>query len=354
MLTSSITNVTKDKYYISTLCLIGLADFIYALGGDAVLIAQASGITKEQLYSDDQFIPFHSAIEFLEKAARELDKPEFSLDYVAQMPPQLPTVAPVALLVHLAKTPQHWFQLTNRYFNAYNNAQSYVLNTTPNSNTISFALKLKGYKRNPKQWELRSLALFKRIVEANLTFSNKLPLKVTFTHEAPADMRLYQEVFGCEFAFNAPNATISYDKSVLDYRIPTTTKSTKPFIDYYIDRSKSYDGTPTMTTQVAAVIPVLFGTGRCNLEQIAILLETNPKKIQRELEKEQTTFSQILDEIRSQRATRQLSQSNAQINQIAGHLDYSSATAFSFAFKRWKGIGPKEFRNRQRSRTKFE
>ena len=349
-MTSSIVIVIKDKYYTSTLSLIGLADFINSLGGDAVSMAHASGITKEQLYSDDQFIPFHTAIDFLETVARQLNKPEFSLDYVAQMPQELPTVAPIALLIHLAKTPQHWFRLTNSYLSVYNNAQSYVLTNGPSTNTISFALNLMGYARNPKQWELRSLALFKRIVETNLVHCNALPLKVTFTHEEPSNLTSYRGVFGCELAFNATQSRITYDKSILDHKIPGTMKSTKLLIDYYIERSKPQDDDPTMRTKVAAVIPVLFGTGRCNLEQIAILLQTNPKKIQRELEKEQTTFSKILDEIRSQRALKQLSQSNAQISQIAGYLDYSSATAFSFAFKRWQGVGPKEFRNRQNSK----
>lgn len=68
------------------------------------------------------------------------------------------------------------------------------------------------------------------------------------------------------------------------------------------------------------------------------------KKLQRLLAQEQTSFSEILDEVRRSMACRFLEETAIPIQKLPGRLEYSGAPAFIMAFKRWAGMTPSEFR----------
>jgi AraC-like DNA-binding protein len=68
------------------------------------------------------------------------------------------------------------------------------------------------------------------------------------------------------------------------------------------------------------------------------------KKLQRLLAQKQTSFSEILDEVRRSTACRFLEETAIPIQNIAGWLEYSGAPAFIMAFKRWAGMTQSEFR----------
>jgi acyl transferase domain-containing protein len=57
---------------------------------------------------------------------------------------------------------------------------------------------------------------------------------------------------------------------------------------------------------------------------------------------------ELLDQTRREAANRYLRVATFSIGEVAYLLGYSEAAAFHRAFKRWTGIGPQEFRVRQR------
>ena len=74
-------------------------------------------------------------------------------------------------------------------------------------------------------------------------------------------------------------------------------------------------------------------------------LGVSVKKLQRLLALENTSFSDILDEVRHTIAVRLLSESDAPISRVAGLLDYSTVPPFTLAFRRWTGVSPRAFRS---------
>ena len=59
------------------------------------------------------------------------------------------------------------------------------------------------------------------------------------------------------------------------------------------------------------------------------------------------TFRGLLDETREQRAEEFLVTGRMP---VAGRLGYAEVSSFSQAFRRWKSVGPREFRARQLAR----
>src|SRR5712692_822816 len=60
------------------------------------------------------------------------------------------------------------------------------------------------------------------------------------------------------------------------------------------------------------------------------------------------TYQELLDLTRREAADRYLRVATLSVGEVAYLLGYSEAAAFHRAFKRWNGIGPQEFRDRQR------
>lgn len=84
--------------------------------------------------------------------------------------------------------------------------------------------------------------------------------------------------------------------------------------------------------------------GVLSLEGIAKKLATSPRTLKRRLAEEGTTYTELLDELRSKRAMELIMTTDHTLDEIAGRLGYSDVANFSRAFRRWTGRSPGSFR----------
>jgi len=87
--------------------------------------------------------------------------------------------------------------------------------------------------------------------------------------------------------------------------------------------------------QIVASLP----RGRVCAEGTARELFMSRSTMQRKLKQEETTFKELLDEIRKKMALSYLEQ-NLSITQITYLLGLSSPSVFGHSFKRWFGVSP--------------
>lgn len=78
--------------------------------------------------------------------------------------------------------------------------------------------------------------------------------------------------------------------------------------------------------------------------QAAVILGHSERNLRRRLQREGTTYRQLLKEIRQESAEVLLTTSHQPIEQIALKLGYQNVGNFSRAFKRWTGSTPNQFR----------
>lgn len=69
------------------------------------------------------------------------------------------------------------------------------------------------------------------------------------------------------------------------------------------------------------------------------------RSFQRQLAKEQLSYSLLIDQIRFETAIRLLQDPSLKLIEIALELGYNDAANFTRAFKRWTGISPSQFRH---------
>lgn len=84
-----------------------------------------------------------------------------------------------------------------------------------------------------------------------------------------------------------------------------------------------------------------------SLQKVSEQLAISPRTLNRKLQQENTSFSQILDETRSELACWYLKNSDLSIAEISSVLGYADDTNFARTFKRWKHITPISYRQQR-------
>ncbi len=81
------------------------------------------------------------------------------------------------------------------------------------------------------------------------------------------------------------------------------------------------------------------------LEVTARATKLSKRTIQRELSDEGTTFSQVLDDWRAERALKLLANPDISMSTISRQLHYAQLPNFIRAFGRWTGTSPRKYLN---------
>ena len=83
------------------------------------------------------------------------------------------------------------------------------------------------------------------------------------------------------------------------------------------------------------------------MEDVAGRLGLHPRTLRRRLRQEGTSFEAIKDEVRYAAARELLMLGALDIADIAFTLDYASVSSFVHAFRRWSGMSPGRWRQRE-------
>ncbi|MBA1203322.1 AraC family transcriptional regulator [Pseudomonas capeferrum] len=84
------------------------------------------------------------------------------------------------------------------------------------------------------------------------------------------------------------------------------------------------------------------------LTEVAARLHLSPRTLRRKLETTDSSYNQILEEVRKKLAIRYLLDTPLTTEAISEKLSYSDAANFRHAFKRWTGTAPRAFRAQYR------
>ncbi|MCY1405975.1 putative HTH-type transcriptional regulator [compost metagenome] len=80
------------------------------------------------------------------------------------------------------------------------------------------------------------------------------------------------------------------------------------------------------------------------LEGLAKQMNCSSRTLRRHLQELGSSYQQLLDELRFERAKQLLAEDQLPIYQIAEALGFSETASFRHAFLRWSGVAPSHFR----------
>lgn len=121
---------------------------------------------------------------------------------------------------------------------------------------------------------------------------------------------------------------------------PVIAKQNDEIVQATIDKFK----TDSFSTKVSQLILLSLKDGEPNKELIASQLAMSGRSLQRKLEAEGTTFSNLLKNVRMKLASKYLADESKSLLQVSELLGFSDPSNFSRAFKLWFEQTPLQFK----------
>ncbi|WP_256657366.1 AraC family transcriptional regulator [Pseudomonas sp. 2FE] len=176
----------------------------------------------------------------------------------------------------------------------------------------------------------------------------RLPLKrASFRIPAPSDLTPYQELFGLTPSFDATDNRIVFARDLLDRPLP----GANPQVALHCEQQcNALLAKRRVRAGLSGRIRnrLLAQPGQLPaMEQLASELHMTSRTLRRRLEEEGSSFRHLQEEVRQALAEELLATGGLTLEEIAERLGYGEVSNFIHAFKRWKGVTPRQYRTQQ-------
>lgn len=173
------------------------------------------------------------------------------------------------------------------------------------------------------------------------------PTEVHLPYPTPDETSVYERTFGAPVIFGERDASLTLRNEDLDRPVVQADPGLISYLDRFADEvQKGLANRGSATEQVRRTIWTELSSGHPSLARIARRMGTSTRSLQRRLSEENTTFAELLDELRRTMALRLLDDPNLAIYEIAFLLGYSEPSTFFRAFRRWQGTSPQAYRQK--------
>lgn len=173
----------------------------------------------------------------------------------------------------------------------------------------------------------------------------RLPvIKIDVALPAPVYADKFPGLTGYSIHFDQPRSCIMIDSSLLDLPLPQADQFTRARYEAECQHLLARRSTLGSYSQKIRNILLLQPAHMPKIHDMAANQQINLRTLQRQLAVEGITYERLVEGIREDLAEDLLKTTDLTIEEIARNLGYSEVSAFSRAFKRWKGISPTNFR----------
>ncbi len=172
-----------------------------------------------------------------------------------------------------------------------------------------------------------------------------VPVAVHLAHAAPEDVSAFEEHFRCPLHFSAERDAleVSHDRLRSLNRLGDAPMSR--FFDTHLDGALAdlpqHGG---LGRRVRAEIAQALSEGVPTLQRMAARLGMSGRTLQRRLGKAGLSYKGLVKEARRDLADQLLLKTDYGLVEIAFLTGFSEQSAFTRAFKRWKGVTPRAYR----------
>ena len=170
-------------------------------------------------------------------------------------------------------------------------------------------------------------------------------LEVSFLHDAPPDVRSYEEFFECPVHFSAAENALVFSKALLDMPLVQADETLHLAMRAQAQAAmeKTFNETDLAHRLRQALIP-LMPKCEATLEKASAVLHMSPRSLQRRLGETDLRFQGVLDAVRKDMAVIYLRDPGLSILDVALLLGYAEQSSFTRAFKGWFAVNPSAWR----------
>jgi AraC-like DNA-binding protein len=172
------------------------------------------------------------------------------------------------------------------------------------------------------------------------------PARIYFTHR-PRDRDVERDrFFRCPVDLGAGVDAICLDAALLERETSSPDAILHGLLRRQLDGLVEHADAGSLLQQVRSTITDQLEGGAMTIDTVAAALALSRRTLQRRLDEEGASFSDLVAEVRRGLAELYLRESSLPIAEIAARLGYADPRAFQRTFREWHGTTPSEWRGR--------
>ena len=178
---------------------------------------------------------------------------------------------------------------------------------------------------------------------AHLSGGAARPAELHMAVRAPADRRPYERGLGAPVRFDQPLTCLFLPDEALDLPVPGHDPVAHARLATEIAGMVTE---PALETRVRGALRTLILGRKPTMEAVAEALGLHPRTLRRRLGEDGRVFESLRDDVRLAAALELLELTDLPVGEIADSLSYASPAVFAEAFRRMRGLSPRDWRAR--------
>lgn len=324
----------------------GYQELVRALGRDPQPFLRAVGLSAKSLADTETLIPRDAARELLEITARATKTEDLGLRLAAQR--KLSSFGPISLVLREEATARQAIDTLCRYLQLVNTSLIIQVEEAGDLVILREDLLPSPGLSMRQSMDLAVGSLFRML--SDLIGPDWKPREVCFSHRPPAQVAAYRAFFGRTPKFNQEFNGLVCAAADLERPRPLSDQGVAALARKFLEASLQAkgDSVPDLCQQI---ILALLPGGECSAAEVARLLNMDRRTLHRQLGAQGLSYTQLLDQVRSDQAKRHLGGSDLPLGEVAGLLGFSGPSSFSHWFRAHFGSSPSQW-SRQARREK--
>jgi len=329
--------------------LVGFAELVRQFGGDIEVLLKKIGIAPELLNTPEATLEHAKLLALLEFAADTLKVADFGFRLARIQ--GISVLGPVALMAQHAATVAEALNAVGRNM-SYHSPGAEVRVTVESLADKASSVACLRYQLNlPASIAHRQNSELAYAIAVDFVrMISRQPgadWRVCLAHDNGLSRAQYRKHLGCEVRLGQPFEALYFPARILqspvDAADPQLVATAERFVSHVVRRHPL-----DIAMQVETLLIRQLAFGACVLPIIAKQLTMSERSLQRRLQEQGSSFDQIADRVRRNRAHELLAQTQIPLTQICTALGYTESSTFNRSCQRWFNVTPLKHRESHR------
>lgn len=317
----------------------GYWQLLESYGLDAKAIFEAAGIDPESIFDANVRIPVEAMERMISEGARQSGDANFGLREANFFRPAHLGALGFAWLA--SSTLQIAFERMSRFCKMINDHLQIDLEVMGDLLQVKFTSSNSDRASNHREQAQLALAVKCCRAVAGESFT---PRKVCFRHGEPKDSSEFFAYFRCPVEFNSEFTAMLVDQQWMERRLTGSNEQLAQLNEHIVVKYLAHLEKGDIVNRCKAAIIDSLGSGSVSEAKVANALHMTPRNLHRRLQKENTSFKLLLNEVRQDLALQYIQDRSLTLTEISFMLGFAEVSSFSRAFKNWTGQAPSSMR----------
>lgn len=330
---------SQPTHVIRSASLNGYAELARSLGLNPQALMRKAGLDVRCLDDPETPVSVYAVQHLLEASAEAAGIEDFGLQLAHNR--RMANLGPLSIVLREEPTARAALDTLCRYLRLLN--ASLLTRIEDHADVViireEFLMERPGSIR--QSIELAVGVMYRILVE--LLGPTWKPRQVCFSHRPPKDIATHRLLFGRDLEFNSSFNGIVCSARDLTARLPTVETGMAAYARRFLDQALSNQRSTTSDTARQLIMALLPG-GRCTADQVAQHIGIDRRTLHRHLQAQGTSFSALMQQVRSEFVVRQIRDSDRSMAVLAELLGFSGSSAFAYWFRQQFGCTVSQWR----------